>query len=183
MLAATTLNIFINLLLVLQVIICLVLGLLVLMQRPKNEGLGAAFGSGMTDSILGAGTTSVLQKGTVYFGILFFAVTLGLSILIGHRNADPNLAASVSLTPDIPNAEIIVDPEESASTGDLAKELEELEKAKEEASAEEAPAAEVEEPSTEPEEAPAEALEIPEGTELSVPTPAAPPATEQPANQ
>jgi len=51
------------------------------MQRPKQEGLGAAFGGGMTDQAFGARTTDVLQKGTVYLGVLFFVVTFILSIL------------------------------------------------------------------------------------------------------
>lgn len=70
--AANWLNISINLLLVIHVAICLLLALVVLMQRPKQEGLGAAFGGGLTDQAFGARTTDVLQKGTVYLGTLFF---------------------------------------------------------------------------------------------------------------
>lgn len=83
--AANWLNISINLLLVIHVIVCLLLALVVLMQRPKQEGLGAAFGSGLTDQAFGARTTDVLQKGTVYLGTLFFIITLVLAILIGKR--------------------------------------------------------------------------------------------------
>lgn len=83
--AANWLTISINLLLVIHVIICLLLALVVLMQRPKQEGLGAAFGAGLTDQAFGARTTDVLQKGTVYLGTLFFVVTLVLAILIGKR--------------------------------------------------------------------------------------------------
>lgn len=86
-LAANWLNISINLLLVIHVIICLLLALVVLMQRPKQEGLGAAFGGGLTDQAFGAQTTNVLQKGTVYLGTLFFVVTLILAILIGKRQS------------------------------------------------------------------------------------------------
>ena len=75
-LAADWLTISINLLLVIHVIVCLLLALVVLMQRPKQEGLGAAFGGGLTDQAFGAQTTSVLQKGTVYLGTLFFVITL-----------------------------------------------------------------------------------------------------------
>lgn len=85
--AVDWLNISINLLLVIHVIICLLLALVVLMQRPKQEGLGAAFGSGLTDQAFGARTTDVLQKGTVYLGTLFFVVTIVLAILIGKRQS------------------------------------------------------------------------------------------------
>ncbi len=92
--AADWLTISINLLLVIHVIICLLLALVVLMQRPKQEGLGAAFGAGLTDQAFGARTTDVLQKGTVYLGTLFFIITLVLAILIGKRqNSNPTIAA------------------------------------------------------------------------------------------
>ena len=94
--AANWLNISINLLLVIHVAICLLLALVVLMQRPKQEGLGAAFGGGLTDQAFGARTTDVLQKGTVYLGTLFFVITLVLAILIGKRQSDnPTLTVEV----------------------------------------------------------------------------------------
>ena len=71
----------INILLVIHVIVSLLIILLVLMQRPKNEGLGAAFGGGATDQLFGAQTTNVLQTITRWLGGIFFALTLLLSIL------------------------------------------------------------------------------------------------------
>jgi len=85
------LSISINLLLVLFVVVCLLMTLLILMQRPKQEGLGAAFGSGVTDQVFGARTTNVLQRGTVYLGTLFFLISLTLAILIGHQNKQESL--------------------------------------------------------------------------------------------
>ena len=79
-------NILINLLLIAFVVVSCLLILVVLMQRPKQEGLGAAFGSGMTDQMFGAKTTDVLQKGTAYFGTAFLLIALVLSILIAKRN-------------------------------------------------------------------------------------------------
>jgi len=94
------LSISINLLLVIFVIVCLLMTLLILMQRPKQEGLGAAFGGGVTDQVFGARTTNVLQRGTVYCGTLFFLLALLLAILIGHQNKD-----SALLKKDKPAAE------------------------------------------------------------------------------
>jgi len=68
------------------VIVCLLMTLLILMQRPKQEGLGAAFGGGVTDQVFGARTTNVLQRGTVYLGSLFFLLSLTLAVLIGQQN-------------------------------------------------------------------------------------------------
>ena len=45
----------------LLIVICLFMILTILMQRPKSEGLGAAFGGGLTDNLFGAQTTTVLK--------------------------------------------------------------------------------------------------------------------------
>ncbi len=88
---ADLLSISINLLLVVFVIVCLLMTLLILMQRPKQEGLGAAFGGGVTDQVFGARTTNVLQKGTVYLASAFFLLSLTLAVLIGHKNRTKSL--------------------------------------------------------------------------------------------
>src|SRR6202158_3369822 len=75
-------------LLTILVIVCVLLILVVLMQRPKNEGLGAAFGSGVTENIFGAQTATVLTKATVYLGCIFFAVTLLLTVLTAKQSVD-----------------------------------------------------------------------------------------------
>lgn len=80
------LSISIDLLMVVFVIVCLLMTLIILMQRPKQEGLGAAFGGGVTDQVFGARTTNVLQRGTVYLGSLFFIISLTLAVLIGQQN-------------------------------------------------------------------------------------------------
>jgi preprotein translocase subunit SecG len=87
------LSISINLLLVIFVIVCLLMTLLILMQRPKQEGLGAAFGAGVTDQVFGARTTNVLQRGTVYLGSMFFILALTLAVLIGHKNKQIKVVA------------------------------------------------------------------------------------------
>ncbi len=78
-------SIIINILLVIHVMVSLLIVLLVLMQRPKSEGLGAAFGGGMTDNLFGAQTTNVLQKATRWLGGMFFALTLVLSMLYSRQ--------------------------------------------------------------------------------------------------
>lgn len=82
------LSILIPILLTILVIVCVLLVLVVLMQRPRSEGLGAAFGSGMTENIFGAQTTTVLTKATVYLGGIFFGVTLLLTVLIARQSAE-----------------------------------------------------------------------------------------------
>jgi preprotein translocase subunit SecG len=79
-------NILINILLAIYVIVSLLMLLVILMQRPKSEGLGAAFGGGVTENIFGAQTTNVLTKATAWLAGLFFLLTFVLSILYAHRS-------------------------------------------------------------------------------------------------
>jgi preprotein translocase subunit SecG len=78
-------NAFIIILLVCYVVVCGLMCLVVLMQRSKQEGLGAAFGGGFTDSVWGAQTSQVLVKATVWFAALFFVLSIGLARLNSHR--------------------------------------------------------------------------------------------------
>ncbi len=67
------------------IIVSILIVLIVLVQRPKQEGLGAAFGGGAFDSALGAHTTDVLQKITTYFAIFFFVSAIGLSMINARK--------------------------------------------------------------------------------------------------
>jgi protein translocase SecG subunit len=79
-------QIVINFLLAINVIVALLIILLVLMQRPKNEGLGAAFGGGMTENLFGAQTSNVLQTITRWLGAMFFGFTLLVSWLMVKKD-------------------------------------------------------------------------------------------------
>ncbi|MEX2581441.1 MAG: preprotein translocase subunit SecG [Verrucomicrobiales bacterium] len=66
---------------VIIVAVSILIVLVVLVQRPKQEGLGAAFGGGTLDSALGAHTTDVLQKATTVLGVIFFVSAIGLAMV------------------------------------------------------------------------------------------------------
>jgi len=78
-------NLLINILLVLYVLVALLMLLVILMQRPKSEGLGAAFGGAVTENIFGAQTTNVLVKFTAWLAGIFFALTFALRTLSNRR--------------------------------------------------------------------------------------------------
>ena len=80
-------QIVINFLLAIYVLVTLLMILVILMQRPKSEGLGAAFGGGVTENIFGAQTTNVLVKFTAWLAGIFFALTFVLSILYSHKTS------------------------------------------------------------------------------------------------
>jgi len=69
------------LLTVIIIAVSILMVLVVLIQRPKQEGLGAAFGGGTLDSALGAHTTDVLQKFTTWLGVIFFVSAIALAMV------------------------------------------------------------------------------------------------------
>lgn len=71
-------NILIGFLYVVEVIVCLLLGLVVMLQKPKDGGLGGIAG-GLSESVLGADASNVLIKVTVWLGAIFLANTLILA--------------------------------------------------------------------------------------------------------
>lgn len=145
---AGILNILIPLITLILVVVAILLVLICLMQRPKNEGLGAAFGGGMTDQMFGAQTTNVLEKATVWLGIIFFTSTLALAILQTRNNTASGIntgatteeveGADLSLAEQLDKAE--TEQEEAPSLTDQLKEATETtESSATEAPAEEAP--------------------------------------------
>ncbi|MDP9098930.1 MAG: preprotein translocase subunit SecG [Verrucomicrobiota bacterium] len=105
-----------NILLGIYVFVSVLMILIILMQRPKSEGLGAAFGGGVTENIFGAQTTNVLTKITGWFAAIFFLLTFVLSILYAHRatstsnlssriEAEPTPVPAISATP-VPGASV-----------------------------------------------------------------------------
>lgn len=117
------LNISINLLLVIFVIVCFLMTLIILMQRPKQEGLGAAFGGGVTDQVFGARTTNVLQRGTVYLGSLFFILSLALAVLIGHKNRTISTVTKADLAAKVESAKKEEKPAAPVAPKSLSEEL------------------------------------------------------------
>ena len=88
-----------------HLIVCVLIVLVVLMQRPRSEGLGAAFGGGMTENLFGAQTTHVLAKLTTWLAVAFFSITLLLSILTS-KSAGAKTAIQETLlsAPPVPQA-------------------------------------------------------------------------------
>lgn len=80
---------------VLEVICCLLLTGIILLQKSKSEGLGMAFGSGMGESLFGARAGNVLTKGTIILGLVFIINTVILGVLFSQSEkslVDANLS-------------------------------------------------------------------------------------------
>src|SRR5438105_15560715 len=101
-------QILINFLLAIYVLVALLMLLVILMQRPKRSGLGAAVGGGVTENIFGAQTTNVLVKFTGYLAAIFFAITFILSILYARRSTgDSALRQELMKTQAAPAASVV----------------------------------------------------------------------------
>ena len=85
-------TIFIGFLYVVEVLTCLLLALVVMLQKPKEGGLGGAIGGGMLESTLGADAGNVLIKTTAMLGAIFLANTLLLARFTSKANARSLLA-------------------------------------------------------------------------------------------
>src|SRR3954447_5184711 len=104
--------ILLNILLVVYVLVSLLMILVILMQRPKSEGLGAAFGGGMTENLFGAQTTNVLVKFTGWLAGIFFFLTFALSVLYAHRTgASSGLRQELMKTAPAPTSEVPLKPQ------------------------------------------------------------------------
>jgi preprotein translocase subunit SecG len=130
-------DILIGILTVVEVIVCILMILIVLMQRPRQEGLGASFGDGAMTQLVGAQTTNVLQKGTVYLALTLFVLTISLAVLTSRKQAGqkkevfsappaeapaapvpavvPAKAADAAKTPAAPAVDVKPTPEVKAS--------------------------------------------------------------------
>lgn len=80
------------------ILISVFLVLLVLVQLPKKEaGVGMAFGAGMSEMLLGAGSGNVLTRITKYTVGIYLALALILSVLISHNQRARGLNFSRAL--------------------------------------------------------------------------------------
>jgi preprotein translocase subunit SecG len=115
-------SLLINICLGVYIFVSVLMMLVILMQRPKSEGLGAAFGGGVTENIFGAQTTNVLTKITGWLAAIFFLLTFLLSILYARKaNRPSNLSRELMLgTTPVPAASATPVPGVSVSPGPAA---------------------------------------------------------------
>ena len=73
-------------LLIIHVLVSVSLVVLVLIQRGKGADIGAAFGSGASQTVFGArGSGSFLTRTTAILAAAFFITSLSLAYLTGHH--------------------------------------------------------------------------------------------------
>ena len=73
-------------LLVIDVLVCASLIGLILLQHGKGADVGAAFGSGASQTVFGSqGSASFLTRTTAVLAVVFFVTSLGLAYLSGQQ--------------------------------------------------------------------------------------------------
>lgn len=107
-------SILIGFLYVVEVCVCLLLVGIVMLQKPKEGGLGGVIGGGMAEAAFGADAGSVLIKGTVILGTIFLINTLALarftstihskSLMSGTEAPAPAQQAPAMPAPQMPAA-------------------------------------------------------------------------------
>jgi preprotein translocase subunit SecG len=97
-------SIVIGILTAVHLLVALFLIILVLMQKSSEQGIGAAFGGGMTETVFGAGTTTALVRMTIWCACLLLATTLILAVLHSHRGRSSGslMQRTLSTTPMMP---------------------------------------------------------------------------------
>jgi preprotein translocase subunit SecG len=89
-------QIWLNLLVVVQMLAAIVMIGLVLVQHGKGADMGASFGSGASGSLFGAtGSANFLSRSTAVCATVFFVATLGLAFLSGARTTSEDAGGSV----------------------------------------------------------------------------------------
>jgi len=77
-----------NLLFILQILSAMAMIGLVLIQHGKGADMGASFGSGASGSLFGAtGSANFLSRSTAICATIFFATTLGMSVISTGRGS------------------------------------------------------------------------------------------------
>jgi preprotein translocase subunit SecG len=71
-------SILLGILTVVLIFVSLFIVLVVLAQKSKDGGMGAALGGGAAEAAFGADTSNVLSKSTIYAAIIFFVLAFSL---------------------------------------------------------------------------------------------------------
>ncbi|MHB1279683.1 MAG: preprotein translocase subunit SecG [Acidithiobacillus sp.] len=88
-------------LLVFQVVICIVLVGLILIQKGQGADIGAVFGGGGSQTVFGArGAGNFLSHTTAVIGAVFFLNSLGLAYLSDHSSS--SVASGIALPSKVP---------------------------------------------------------------------------------
>lgn len=79
------------------ILVSLFIVLVVLAQKSKDGGMGAALGGGAAEAAFGAETGNVLSKSTIYAAVLFFVLAFALYLGRIYESKHASAAAGSAL--------------------------------------------------------------------------------------
>ena len=99
----------------LLVLDAIALTVLVMLQQGKGADVGAAFGSGSSNTMFGSvGSASFLTKATAWLAIGFFVIAFGLAYLAKQRAEQSGSLGIPTVT--APSTQQLTEPEESVDS-------------------------------------------------------------------
>ena len=113
-------DIWVTLILIVDVIVALCIIGLVLLQHGKGADVGAAFGSGSSGSLFGAtGSANFLSRTTAVLAVVFFVTTFALAYLVANRpRSSGGVMDAVKEQPQRPS---LASPPDASKSEDAAK--------------------------------------------------------------
>ena len=98
-------NIIRTVLIVVEIISCLMLVGVILLQQSKSGGMGTAFGGGMSETIFGSRAGNILTKVTITLAIVFLANTTLLGIMYTTKDEGSIVdSAAIPSAPALPGS-------------------------------------------------------------------------------
>jgi preprotein translocase subunit SecG len=96
-------SVLIGILTAIHVLVAVFLIVLVLMQKSSDQGVGAAFGGGVTETMFGGGTTTALVRITIWCACIMLGTTVLLAVLHSRRGGHESIMQrAIQTTPAMP---------------------------------------------------------------------------------
>ena len=103
-------------LLILDVIVAIALVALILIQQGKGADVGAAFGSGASQTVFGSqGTSSFLTHATAVLATLFFCISLALAYFSSQPTVQTSVTDSIAPATLLPKTPLVDIPQTPAN--------------------------------------------------------------------
>lgn len=102
-------SVLLGILTFLLILVSFFLVMVVLMQKSKDGGIGAALGGGAAEAAFGAETGNVLSRSTIYASIIFFV--LAFVLYLGRIYERKHAASAGGALPTIEAPAVVATPE------------------------------------------------------------------------
>jgi len=85
-----------------EILCCLLLIGVILLQQAKSQGMGVAFGGGMSETLFGSRAGNILTKTTIVLAVIFLANTTLLGIMYTTKREETSLMERATAPAPLP---------------------------------------------------------------------------------